>query len=314
MPFAIAINNAVILSAHTDYVPFIGSVGISEGRIAWIGEKPIAPGEAAKRIDAAGHILMPGLFNAHCHGDMTFARGLGDDLTLLEQNEAFADTDWFYTLINDDDRFYSRQLTYCEALLSGTTFLNENMYWGLGERSAEAMAATGIKGALSEDIRYDFTRPAELLSDTRLAELAARAQDCGLIPVLGGLSEEDYSATLLQRVEAKRSQFDLILTCHLAETDWRVERIAALYDCTPIEYLAQNNCLHEKILGSHVVWTTPHDLELLAKYNVKIVNTPLCEMKIADGIARIPAMVQTGLCVCLRMAPCGTTAMTYFVK
>lgn len=299
MPFATAINNAIILSAHNGYVPFIGSIGISDGRIAWVGEKPIAPGEAAKLINAEGSILMPGLVNAHCHGDMTLARGLGDDLTLLEQNEAFADTDWFSTLIDEDDRFYSRQLTYCEALLSGTTFINENMYWSLGGRSAAAMLKIGINGALSEDVRYDFTVPEKLLSDREVADFANQARSNGLVPVLGGLSEEDYAADLLQRIEAKRARFDMLLTCHLSETDWRVKHVTSLYDSTPIEFLARHNCLNEKILGSHVVWTTANDLELLAAYGVKVVNTPLCEMKIADGIARIPEMVQAGICVSL---------------
>ncbi len=299
MPLSTAINGAIILSQHNGYVPFIGSVGIADGRIAYVGERPVAPGEAAERIDASGSILMPGLFNGHCHGDMTFARGLGDDLTLQEQNERFAATGWFSTLISDDDRFHARQLAYCEALLAGTTFINENMFWGLGERSAEAMTAVGIGGALTEDIRYEFSRPQELLSDAELATLAGRARSQGLVPVIGGLSEEDFEAGLLQRVEAKRRGLDALLTCHLAETDWRIERIRRLYDRTPVEYLADCGCLSDRLIGSHVVWTTPRDIELLAAHDVKVVNTPLCEMKIADGIAHIPEMVRAGVCVSL---------------
>ena len=37
----------------------------------------------------------------------------------------------------------------------------------------------------------------------------------------------------------------------------------------------------------------------LAQSNAKVVNTPLCEMKICDGIAPIPEMVQNGIRVCL---------------
>ena len=52
MPFSTAINGAIILSHHNGYSPFIGSVGIADGRIAYVGERPIAPGAAAERIDA----------------------------------------------------------------------------------------------------------------------------------------------------------------------------------------------------------------------------------------------------------------------
>lgn len=299
MPFSLGINGAIILSAHNGYGPFIGSVGVEDGRFAYVGERAIGPGEAVERIDAAGRILMPGFFNGHCHGDMTFARGLGDDLTLLEQNEAFAGTDWFHTLITDEDRFDSRLLTYCEALLSGTTFINENMFWGLGARSADAMKAVGIRGALTEDIRYDFSDPERLLEDAEMAELAARARQNGLIPVIGGISEEDFDESLLRRIEDKRRRLDHLLTCHLAETPWRIERIRQRYGKTPIQMLADCGCLSDRLIGSHVVWATPDDIRLLAAHDVKVVNTPLCEMKIADGIAPIPAMVEAGVCVSL---------------
>ena len=140
MRFDVAVSGALILSAANGYAPFYGSVGVKDSRIAWVTEKTIAPSECDTWVDGTDRILMPGLVNAHCHGDMTLARGLGDDLTLLEQNQRFADTSWFYTLITDDDRYAARQLTYCEALLAGTTFQMENMYWGLGARSSDAMA------------------------------------------------------------------------------------------------------------------------------------------------------------------------------
>ena len=118
MKFDVGVSGAVIVSAANGYQPFVGSVGVRDGRIALVTDKKLEKSECEQWVDGADRILMPGLVNAHCHGDMTLARGLGDDLTLLEQNQAFADTNWFYTLISDDDRFASRQLTYCEALLS----------------------------------------------------------------------------------------------------------------------------------------------------------------------------------------------------
>ena len=37
----------------------------------------------------------------------------------------------------------------------------------------------------------------------------------------------------------------------------------------------------------------------MAQTGTKVANTPLCEMKIADGIAPIPQMVRAGVTVCL---------------
>ena len=108
MRYDTAINNAIILSDANRFVPFVGSVGVKDGRIARVSEERIPASECEKYVDGTDRILMPGLVNAHCHGDMTLARGMGDDMTLQEQNVRFADTNWFKSLITDEERADSR--------------------------------------------------------------------------------------------------------------------------------------------------------------------------------------------------------------
>lgn len=299
MKFDVGINQAIILSAHNNYVPFVASVGVTEDRISWITKEKIGKSECDVWVDGCGKILMPGLTNAHCHGDMTFARGMGDDMTLLEQNEAFRDTNWFYTLIDDDDRYYSRQLTYCEALLSGTTFIMENMYWGLGTRSADAMHEIGIRGALAEDIREDFSKPDLLIPDEQITALSNACEKKGIIPFIGSISEEDFEIERLQNINKKLKPLGIGKTFHLAENTWRVDLIRDRFQMGSVELLFQNHCLDEKTLGSHAVYLDDGEIALLAESGAKIVNTPLCEMKIQDGIAPIPKMVKAGVTVCL---------------
>ena len=57
--------------------------------------------------------------------------------------------------------------------------------------------------------------------------------------------------------------------------------------------------LDHDTIGSHVVYLNDHEIDLLAQTGTKVANTPLCEMKIADGIAPIPKMVRAGVTVCL---------------
>lgn len=299
MKYQTGISGAVIVSAHNRYQPFIGSVGVSEGRIAAVSEGQLNKEDCEEWIDAEGKILMPGLVNGHCHGDMTLARGLGDDLTLLEQNRKFADTGWFYTLITDEDRFWSRQLTYCEALLSGTTFIMENMYWGLGEDSVRAMKEVGIRGALAEDVRVDFLRPDEFVSEQFLTGFIRLCRENGLVPVLGGVSEEDYDTERLRKIQGIQKQYKVLLTCHLAENTWRQEMVEEKYHTTAVDYLHRNNLLNRGLIGSHVVYASKEEVCQLARTDTKVVNTPLCEMKIQDGIAPVPEMIRQGVCVSL---------------
>ena len=295
--YSLGIDNVIILSVNFGCEPFRGAVCVRDSLIAEVRAAPVARSECAEWIDGGGKILMPGLVNGHCHGDMTFARGLGDDMTLWEQNEAFRSHNWFQRFINDEDRYCARQLTYCEALLSGTTFICENMYWSLGARAIQAMTETGIRGALVEDVRLDFADPDALVSDQALGEFSAACRESGIVPVIGLMAEEDYETGRLGRVFEKLAPIDALQTLHLAENEWRRDLIRDKYGASPVEYLARNGFLHDRLIGSHVVCAGTSEVALLREAGVKAVNTPLCEMKIADGIAPIPEMVRQGLTV-----------------
>ncbi|WP_100217120.1 amidohydrolase family protein [Treponema primitia] len=303
----LGIVNAIIVSANFGYEPFIGSVAVKDGRIAAIIQENLNVtdgagnfvAKCAQWIDGEGKILMPGLFNGHCHGDMTLGKGLGDGMTLGEQNEAFSDHNWFQKFITDEDRYYSRQLTYCEALLSGTTFLCENMYWSLGKFSAKAMIETGIRGALVEDVRRDFINQDDLVPTEDLRVFMEDCRRQGLVPIAGLPAEEDFETRRLLDIHKKLESLGLFRTMHLAETDWRIAAVETKYGLTPIDYLHQNKILNKYFIGSHVVHASDKEINQLKEDGVAVVNTPLCEMKIADGIAPIPEMVRRGITVCL---------------
>lgn len=299
MAMDVAISGGILLSAENGYQPYIGSIGIECGRIVALKNGAIARSEARTWIDATGKIVLPGLVNAHCHGDMTLARGMGDGMTLLEQIRAFSKHNWFQAFIDDDDRYASRQLTYAEALLSGTTFLCENMFWSLGERSISAMKQIGISGALCEDIRSDFTRPEVLVSDDWLIRFRDLCQANGLIPIIGSISEEDFAPELVKRIRKKALEFGMTETRHLSETDWRVKHVLDAFGKSPIRFLAETGALYSGMIGSHCVYANDYEVGLLAKFGVSVANTPLCEMKIRDGIAAIPTCIEQGVNVCL---------------
>lgn len=297
MNFDIIITNGIILTSENRYKPIRGSVGIKDGKIAYVGEKKLSPSDSSETIDAEGKIVMPGLINGHCHGDMTLARGMGDGLTLGEQNDVLGPYKWFYDMITDDDRYYSRQLTYIEAIRSGTTFIMENMYWSLGLRSIDAMVKTGIKGALAEDIRADFYHPNVFVSDEFFQSFGEQCTSHGLVPVIGSISEEDFEEKLLKKIFAKADQLGMLVTQHLSETTWRLNTIKDKYGNTPVAYMNELGILSDRIIVSHSVYVNEDEARMMAENRVKVVNTPLCEMKIADGIAPIPMYLKSGVCV-----------------
>ena len=118
----IIINAAAItVNPNFDIIPR-AMVAISDGKIARVGPMPAqeALPPAVEELDAAGHILMPGLVNAHTHLPMVLFRGLADDLPLQEWLNAHmfpVESRW----ITPDTVGPAARLACADMLLSGTT-------------------------------------------------------------------------------------------------------------------------------------------------------------------------------------------------
>lgn len=298
--FDIVIADAVIISGNDHYRPFIGSIGISQERIEYAGTKRLTASDGRSFLNASGRIAMPGLVNGHCHGEMGFAKGAADNTTLWEQMHKFAENNWFYGELSEEDRFYTRQFTYAEAVLSGTTMLMENMYWSLnGELSQKAFHEIGLRGVLAEDVRYDFYQSDNFLSKEMLDAFIDSCKKYKLIPALGTLPEEEFTEKRLLEVRKIIEKRDAFFSSHLAETTWRHQSAVENMGGTPVQVLEKFGLLTDRYIGSHGVYLNDEDIAVYAKSGAKIVNTPICEMKIGDGLAPIPKLVRAGVPVAL---------------
>jgi len=295
--FDIVIAGGIIISSQNGYRAIQGSVGISGEKIVLVTEKNLTPSDAREFVDATGKIIMPGLINGHCHGDMALAKGLGDGMTLLEQMTEFGQCGWFFPYLTDTDRFYAREHTYCEALLSGTTTLVENMYWSLGSLSQKAFNEVGLRGAPVEDIRYDFMKSDDFLTNEMLYDFKDECEKCRCLPFLGTLPEEEFTEQRLKKTAETVNGSGCGFTSHLAETKWRFDASQEQFGMSPVKVLDKFDLLNGRYIGSHGVYFDEDDIALLAKRDVKIINTPICELKIADGLAPIRELLDNGITV-----------------
>ena len=295
--FDVVICNGIIVSASYDYHPFVGSVGIEGDKISYVGSKKLSHLDGYQCIDASNMIVMPGLVNGHCHGDMAFAKGVGDELTLEEQMNDFGKLNWFFDDLTEEDRYYCRLFTYCEALLNGTTLIMENMFWSLPSKTIDAFSKVGIRGAAAEDVRPDFLESDTFHKNENLEKFKQECNASGIIPVFGTLPEEAFSDFRLKKVKKIIDDHDVFYTSHLAETTWRREIVLKNMQTTPVKALSRYGLLSSKYIASHAVQVDTEEIMLMADAGVKVVSTPICEIKIQDGIAPIPEMLEADIVV-----------------
>ena len=162
---AMAKDHADVLITGGTVVTMDGSRRILEGgAIAVRGDTIVGVGtlaemearvEAAKRIDATGMIVMPGLINGHQHAAMTLFRGLADDLAL---------NDWLEKYIfpaeaknvTEDFVVWGTRLGILEMLRGGTTTYADMYYFE--DAVARVTKEAGMRGVLAETI-IDFPAP-----------------------------------------------------------------------------------------------------------------------------------------------------------
>ena len=137
---------------------------IDDGSIAVRGDSIVAVGPRAelearylpaRRIDARGRLVMPGLVNGHAHAAMTLLRGIADDVTLQ---------DWLTNYIfpaearNVTEAFVTdgTRLGVLEMMRGGiTTYVD--MYYFEGA-VARVTKAAGMRAILGETL-LDFPAP-----------------------------------------------------------------------------------------------------------------------------------------------------------
>ncbi|MBI9109132.1 MAG: amidohydrolase family protein [Spirochaetales bacterium] len=257
----------------------------------------ILPAENTEVIDAAGKVILPGFINGHIHADMLLCRGLGDGLTLHEQggNSLPGRHSWFRKQLTYENRRIGREIQYMEALRSGTTYICDFLFWaGVDEDVCSAFETTGIDGAAVIDYRNDFLF-AETRKDSELRKIFEHIRKGGYQPMLQGPSEESFDTELLLALKSTAKRQDVKIMLHMAETKIREAMIVEKFGMTPVRYLNDIGFLSSNIIGSHGVYIDEDEARMLADSGTTIVNSPVAEMKIADGAAPVRMLLDRSI-------------------
>ncbi len=277
------------------------AVAVRDGRIEAV--LPASGAAAAyhgyETLDLPGHVLIPGLVNAHTHAAMCLMRGMSDDLPLMRWLQEHI---WPAEAKHVSPEFVrdGTLLACAEMLRGGITCFND-MYF-FPEASLEAALAARMRSAQGL-IALEF--PSAYASDA--ADYLARG-----LAVRDRWREEPLASFCLaphapytvsddsfRRIAALAAELDLPVHVHLHETADEVERSVAEHGVRPLERLRRLGLLGPGLIAVHAVHLEPSEIALLARHGCSVAHCPSSNLKLASGFSPVNDLLKAGVNVAI---------------
>jgi 5-methylthioadenosine/S-adenosylhomocysteine deaminase len=253
--------------------------------------------KAARTINAAGRVVMPGLINAHTHVPMVLFRGIADDLMLME---------WLQKYIfpaeakNVDEQFvrWGTQLG-CLEMISGGTTTYVDMYY-FEDAIADETARAGMRAVLGETV-IDFPAPDNKTWDAAMAYAESFINKWKghrlITAAIAPHAPYTVSPEHLRQAHVLSLRAGVPLIIHVAEDQQEIAVIRQRYQLSPVAYLDRLGLLDERVIAAHMIWPTDGDIKTLASRRVGVAHCPQSNMKLAAGTAPVPKMLSAGVAI-----------------
>jgi len=217
-------------------------------------------------------------------------KGVSDDTELKE---------WLEVVIPRERKLTKQQtrkgaeIACKEMIQSGTTTFCE--MWFDIDPMITAIQESGMRSVLMLAVNEDKSKE----SFQKAEEMLKKNKHDGLMRFgLEAHSIYRNSGEHLQKVAALANKYKALFGIHIAET--RRERFDCQkkYGCLPIQYLEKYDFLTDRTLLVHAVWVTKGEINIIKKYNSKVLHNPVSNMKLASGgVMPLPEMHAAGITV-----------------
>ncbi len=277
------------------------AVAVADGRILALLPSPEARRsiQAGQVLELPGHVLIPGLINAHTHAAMTLMRGLADDLPLMTWLHQYVwptEQRWVDTgFVRDGTR-----LAVLEMLRAGVTCFNDMYFYP--EVTARVAADAGMR-ALVGMIVVDFpTRYAESADDyiAKGLELHDRYRDHALVRT-GFAPHSPYAVSdaPLERVRTLADELEVPVHIHLHETRDEVVQSLREHGERPLARLDRIGLVGPGLVAVHMTQLEDPEIALLAANGAHVVHCPESNLKLASGFCPVARLLDAGVNVAL---------------
>lgn len=272
-----------------------GAVAIQDNKIVAVGKTADVEKEYKKAtvIDAKNKVILPGLINLHFHSHI-LTRGLFQsitpDKTLDEQLIEF-----FYPLakkMTPANIYAESQLAYTEAIKTGTTCVND-IYWRI-EALADSARDIGLRAVICSEA-LDLA-VSETIEDNEKGYLAKHNIADGRIKIWFGVEWLPVCSTeMLLKTRELANKYKTGIHIHLNESMWEVEQCKKKLGKRPIEEAYDLGILGKDCIAAHCVWTNDREIKILSETGTNVAHNPVSNLGLANGVARIPEMIASGI-------------------
>ncbi len=249
-----------------------------------------------KVINGEDRLVIPGLINAHTHSYMSLFRNVADDLSF---------NDWLFGTIDPlegkllpEDAYWGAQLSILEMMRGGTTCFSD-MQMHINQ-TTRAVAETGMRAVISRGL---IGAGRDQAGSSRLAEafeeMSNYKKNDMITFMLGPHAPYTCDNEFLKIVVEEAKKHQLGIHIHLSESKTEIDNMKKGHNCTPIEFAYNAGVFDVPTVAAHCVYATENDMEIMKEKQVSIVTNPASNMKLGNGFAPIPHMMEKGLNVCL---------------
>ena len=289
-----------------------GAIFVRDNVIEQVGPTSELPLSAGEVIDAAGHVVMPGLVNTHHHMYQSLTRVI----PTAQNGELF---NWLTNLYPiwanlDAEMVHVSTLTaMSELILSGCTTSSDHLYIYPNDcrldDSIEAASKIGMrfhaargsmsvgqsKGGLPPDCVVEDEKA--ILRDTqRLIETYHNAERHAMQRiVVAPCSPFSVSRDLMKEAAALARSHGVSLHTHLAENVNDIAYSREKFNMTPAEYAEDCGWVGHDVWHAHCVQLDDDGVYMFARTGTGVAHCPCSNMRLASGIAPVRKMVDAGV-------------------
>ena len=274
-----------------------GAIAIRGSRIAAVDTQTAIAREftAQHTLDKSHALLAPGLIDTHTHAPMSLFRALADDRQLEDWLRNFIFPAESHNVTADFVRWGTR-LACLEMVLAGITTYTDMYYF----EDAEAQAAkeAGVRGVLGQTIigfpAPDYKTWQQAIQGTERFIQHYRNDDL-IVPAVAPHAIYTTPNEALVAAHKLSVKYQVPLLIHLAETSTERDESLTKRKLTPTQVLEKLGVLDGRVVAAHSIWEDDSDLQILKRHNTGVAHCPSSNMKLADGVAHVTAMLKLGI-------------------